>query len=46
MINKKFLYAVIGTSNNQEKYGFKVFKDLLDGGYKVIPINPSEKEVL
>jgi len=46
MINKKFLYAVVGASNNPEKYGYKVFKDLLDGWYKVLPINPSEKEIL
>jgi hypothetical protein len=46
MINKDFLYAIIGASNNEEKYGYKVFKDLLKGGYKVIPINPNEKEIL
>lgn len=46
MINKKFLYAVIGASNNTQKYGYKVFKDLLDARYKVIPINPKEKEIL
>lgn len=46
MINKNFLYAVVGASNNTEKYGYKVFKDLLDAGYKVVPINPTEKEIL
>jgi uncharacterized protein len=46
MINKDFIYAVVGASNNEEKYGYKVFKDLLEGGYKVIPINPNEKEIL
>ena len=46
MIDKKNLYAVVGASNNEEKYGYKVFKDLLDAGYKVLPINPSEKEIL
>lgn len=46
MINKNFLYAVIGASNNTEKYGHKVFKDLLEAEYKVIPINPNEKEIL
>ena len=46
MINKKVLYAVVGASNNKEKYGYKVFKDLLDAGYKVLPINPNEKEIL
>ncbi|MFA7298246.1 MAG: CoA-binding protein [Candidatus Absconditabacterales bacterium] len=46
MINKNFLYAVVGASNNEEKYGYKVFKDLLNSGYKVLPINPTEKEIL
>ncbi len=46
MINKNFLYAIVGASNNTEKYGYKVFKDLLDAGYKVLPINPTEKEIL
>ena len=46
MINKDFLYAVVGASNDEEKYGYKVFKDLLDAGYKVVPINPTEKEIL
>lgn len=46
MINKNFLYAVVGASNNEEKYGYKVFKDLLEGWYHVFPINPNEKEIL
>ncbi len=46
MINKDFQYAIIGASNNEEKYGYKVFKDLLEWWYKVIPINPNEKEIL
>lgn len=46
MINKNFLYAVVGASNNEEKYGYRIFKDLLDAGYKVLPINPTEKEIL
>lgn len=46
MIDKNFLYAVVGASNNEEKYGYKVFKDLLDVGYKVLPINPNEQEIL
>lgn len=46
MIDKKNLYAIVGASNNTEKYWYKVFKDLLDGWYKVIPINPREQEIL
>jgi len=46
MIDKNFLYAVVGASSNEDKYGYKVFKDLLDAGYKAVPINPTEKEIL
>ena len=46
MLNKDFLYAVVGASNDKEKYGYKVFKDLLNAGYKVVPINPTEQEIL
>ena len=46
MISKKFTYAVIWASNNQEKFWFKVFQDLLNNWYKVIPINPNEDKIL
>lgn len=46
MINKNFRYAVIGASHDEEKYGFKVFKDLIDSGYNVVPINPKGGELL
>lgn len=45
-IDKKFTYAVVGASNNREKYGFQVFKDLKNSGFKAIPVNPHEKEIL
>jgi hypothetical protein len=35
MLNKNFVYAVVGASNNHEKYG-----------YKVVPINPHEQKIL
>lgn len=40
MIDKNKSYAVIGVSENQEKYWYKVFKDLLENNYKVWGINP------
>lgn len=40
MIDKNKTYAVIGISKNQEKYWYKVFKDLLENNYKVFGINP------
>jgi hypothetical protein len=39
MIDKTKKYALIGASADKEKYGFKILKDLKEGGYKVIPVN-------
>jgi predicted CoA-binding protein len=46
MINKEYLYAVVGASQDESKYGFQVLKDLRDADYKVVPINLHEKEIL
>lgn len=46
MISKDLSYAVVGASDNEEKYGFKVFKDLIEAGYDVVPVNIHEKEIL
>jgi predicted CoA-binding protein len=39
-------YAIVGASNNKEKYGYKVMLSLKELGYEVIPIHPKESEVL
>ncbi|MCX6744941.1 MAG: CoA-binding protein [Candidatus Parcubacteria bacterium] len=44
-INRDFIYAIVGATNNQEKYGYKVLVDLKQKGYKVVPINPKYQEV-
>jgi len=46
MINKNNVYAVVGASKDFKKYGYKVFRDLKEAGYNVVPINPHEKEIL
>jgi len=38
--------AVIGVSNNEDKYGFKVFKDLITKNLRVYGINPNADFVL
>lgn len=38
-------YAVVGASNSKEKYGNKVFLDLMEAGHVVIPINPREETI-
>ena len=40
MIDKNKNYVVIWVSENQEKYWYKVFKDLLENNYKVWWVNP------
>jgi len=37
---------VIGASRDPEKYGFQVYKDLKNAGYKVYAINPNADEIL
>lgn len=46
MIDKSLVYAVVWASNDENKYGHKVFRDLLENDYHVIAINPHEKEIL
>jgi len=38
--------AVIGVSNKEEKFGFRIFRDLLKRGFKVKGIHPKITEVL
>lgn len=38
-------YAVVGVSNNREKYGNKVLRVYLQKHKKVYPVHPKEKEI-
>ena len=40
---KKTVIALIGASNDKQKYGNKIYCDLRNKGYNVVPINPKEK---
>ncbi|HEY3374543.1 MAG TPA: CoA-binding protein [Candidatus Aquicultor sp.] len=37
--------AIVGASNDHGKYGYRVYNDLKNGGYKVYPVNPNEKHI-
>lgn len=37
--------AVLGASNNPDKYGNIIVRDLASKGYTVLPVNPKEPEV-
>ena len=45
MISKDYTYAVVGASDNEKKYGYKVFRDLIQNGYTAIPINIHGKKI-
>lgn len=42
-LKKGTKFAVVGASNSQDKYGYKVYKRLKDLGFTVYPINPREE---
>ncbi len=39
-------WAVVGATDNKEKFGFKIFKAMLERGMQVYPINPGITEVM
>jgi len=38
-------FAVVGATNNPEKYGNRIVKNLTTRGYEVYPVNPKLKEI-
>jgi uncharacterized protein len=38
-------FAVVGASDNREKYGNKIVKNLKSRGYEIYPVNPRLQEV-
>ncbi|MGI5902359.1 MAG: CoA-binding protein [Desulfitobacteriia bacterium] len=39
------VWAVVGATQDPEKYGNKIYRKLKSTGYKVYPINPSYKDI-
>lgn len=39
-LSRESIYAIVGVSQDGSKYGYKVYKDLLEAGYEVYPVNP------
>jgi hypothetical protein len=37
--------AVVGASNNPEKYGHVIVRNLADKGFTVLPVNPRETQI-
>ena len=44
MLEKK-VWAVVGASENPEKFGYKIYNRLKDRGYKVYPVNPNYETI-
>ncbi|MDD4954910.1 MAG: CoA-binding protein [Candidatus Omnitrophica bacterium] len=43
---KKKTIVVVGVSHKEDKFGFKIFRDLLKNGFTVIGVNPTDGEIL
>lgn len=39
-------WAVVGATNNTDKFGYKIYKALKEAGYHVYPVNPGVTEIL
>ncbi len=46
LLDRRNVIAVVGASQNPEKYGHKVYRNLKEAGYRVYPVNPNATEVL
>jgi predicted CoA-binding protein len=38
-------WAVVGASDNRAKFGYKIYKFMVDHGFDVYPVNPGLKEI-
>jgi hypothetical protein len=45
-LKKTNVFAVVGASRDSKKYGYQVYRDLRNAGYRVYPVNPNVNEVL
>lgn len=44
MVNQR-VWAVVGASNNPQKYGYRIYRTLRAAGYKVYAVNPNESKI-
>lgn len=45
VLKRYHTFAVVGVSQDKQKYGYEVFEALLNSGYKVYPVNPKYTSV-
>lgn len=39
------VWAVVGATDNTQKFGYKIYRRLKDGGYQTYPLNPFHTEI-
>lgn len=39
------IWAVVGATDNKDRFGYKIYKTMKDGGWTVYPVNPRIKEI-
>lgn len=42
---EKPIWAVVGATQNKDKFGYRIFNRLNDAGYEVYPVNPFYSEI-
>lgn len=42
---KKKIIAVVGVSHKENKFGFRIFRDLAQNGFNVVGVNPTDGEI-
>ena len=45
MKQKNVRIALVGASNNRQKFGNRIYRDLRSKGYHVIPVNPKDRQI-
>lgn len=45
LINKDYLYAIVGANNDPTRYGYIILNNLFSKGYKVVGVNPKYNKV-
>lgn len=45
ILEKYYHFAVVGVTPNQEKYGYKIFKRLLEKGYQAYGVSPKYQTI-
>lgn len=42
---EKRVWAVVGVTNNKERFGYKIFRTLMEHGYETYGVNPKYEEI-